>query len=105
MTPQKNHSAAPARGDYTARYLVLLGRDDASTRALLFGGDQRYLAEVIDDDGLVLDNLMKAGRACPPPPDVARRAWADAPATVTCFALDVKTTRADGEATRLVCPT
>ena len=61
MIPQKNVNDA-----HTARYLVLLNRGDA-TRALLFGQDHRYLAEVIDDDGLVVDNLMKAGRACLPP--------------------------------------
>ncbi|MBX3619983.1 MAG: hypothetical protein KF891_08365 [Rhizobacter sp.] len=83
MIPLKKNS----NSDYTARYLVLLG-DEHATRALLFARDSRYLAEVIDDDGLVLDDLMKCGTACPPPGDVARQAWANAPATVQCFALD-----------------
>lgn len=84
MTPQKNPGA-----EYTARYLVLLGQDSAR-RVLLFARDQRYLAEVIDDDGLVVDNLMKAGRACPTPGRVAAHAWASAPASVQCFALDAE---------------
>jgi len=83
MTPPKN-----SRTPYTARYLVLLGHDNATPRALLFTRDQRYLAEVLDDDGLVIENLMKTGIACPPPRKVAAQAWASAPATVRCYALD-----------------
>lgn len=78
-------------GDYTARYLVLLGHD-ATRRALLFTSDQRNLAEVIDDDGMLVDNLMKAARACPTPGRVAGRvaehARAGNSSTVLCFALD-----------------
>jgi hypothetical protein len=81
MSPQKNHNT------YTARYLVLLGEEKNVTRALLFAQDQRYLSEVFDDDGLLVDNLMRGARACPPPTAVAARAWADAPSSVQCFAL------------------
>jgi hypothetical protein len=84
VTPLKTGS-----GDYTARYLVLLGHD-ATRRALLFARDQRYLAEVIDEDGMLLDNLMKAARACPTPGRVAEHTRASTPATVLCFALDAE---------------
>jgi hypothetical protein len=83
MIPHKN-STTP----YTARYLVLLGHDNVISRALLFARDQRFLAEVFDEDGLVIENLLKTGTACPPPRKVAAQAWASAPATVRCYALD-----------------
>jgi hypothetical protein len=79
MIPQKNH-------DHTARYLVLLNQDDA-TRALLFAQDHRFLAEVIDDDGLVVDNLMKAGTACVPPRQVAEQTQVGQAVKLLCFAL------------------
>lgn len=83
MIPQKNTSH-----DFTARYLVLLDQEDA-TRALLFGRDHRYLAEVIDDDtGLLVDNLMKAGTRCVPPREVAEQTRAEEPAKLMCFALE-----------------
>jgi len=88
MTPNKNSSSR--HDDYTATYLVLLNDHD-STRALLFARDQRYLAELFDDDnGLMLENLMRFGRECPPPGKVAEQAWASAPASVVCFSLDVE---------------
>lgn len=88
-TTHKNSSAHDAHSDYTAQYLVLLNDHDR-TRALLFTRDQRYLADLIDDDGLMLDNLMRCGRACPAPSKVAKQAWASAPASVRCFALDAE---------------
>ncbi|MCR5882644.1 hypothetical protein LRS03_07145 [Rhizobacter sp. J219] len=75
--------------DHTARYLVLLNHDDA-TRALLFAKDHRYLAEVIDDDGLVVDNLMRAGTRCVPPREVAEQTRATSPVKLMCFALDTE---------------
>lgn len=81
MISQKN-----LNHDHTARYLVLLNQDDA-TRALLFAEDHRYLAEVIDDDGLVVDNLMKAGTVCVAPREVAEQAGSEEP-KLLCFALE-----------------
>lgn len=83
MIPLKKNS-----NSHTAKYLVLLA-DEYTTRALLFGQDQRYLGELIDD-GLLLDDLMKTCTACVPPSDVARHAWATDPGSVRCFALDVR---------------
>lgn len=88
MTPNKNFSTR--HDEYTARYLVLLSQHE-STRALLFGRDQRYLAELFNDDnGLMLETLMRNGRECPAPRMVAEQAWAGAPASVVCFALDTE---------------
>lgn len=84
MISQKN-----VNHDHTARYLVLLQQDDAR-RALLFAEDCRYLAEVIDDDGLVVENLVKAGSICPPPREVAEWALAGKHATLLCFELDAE---------------
>lgn len=74
--------------EHTARYLLLLGSDDA-TRALLFGQDHRFLAEMFDDeDGLVLGNLMRAGTSCRLPDGVKVPGQASAPIRMQCFALD-----------------
>jgi hypothetical protein len=83
MIPQQKNDT------HTARYLVLLNHDDA-TRALLYAHDHRYLAEVIDDDGLVVDNLVKAGRACPPPREVAEQAQREKPMRLLCFELEAE---------------
>ncbi len=75
---------------YKAKYLVLL-QDQTVQRALLFGVDHRYLTEVIDDDGLVLDNLTRSGTACRPPDGLAEEASTlmrgPAAEHVRCFAL------------------
>ena len=73
--------------EHTAKYLILLGSDSAA-RALLFGEDHRFLAEMFDDeDGLVLGNLMSKGTACQPPRDVVSSLPASAPTSIQCFAL------------------
>ena len=51
---------------HRAKYMILVGPADAP-RALLFNGDHRYLAEVFDEDSMVLDQLMKSSAVCPPP--------------------------------------
>jgi hypothetical protein len=51
---------------HTARYLILLGAPDAK-RALLFSGECEYMAEMIDEDGLMLDDLLRSSTVCPPP--------------------------------------
>ncbi len=82
MNPIKQHGT-----EHTAKYLILLGSDRA-TRALLFGQDHRFLAEVLDDeDGLVVDNLMRAGTSCLPPDDVTMPVPAGAATRMRCFAL------------------
>ncbi|HEY0856383.1 MAG TPA: hypothetical protein VGE16_04970 [Albitalea sp.] len=53
-------------GPYSAKYLVLLQTQHAP-RALLFNGEHDFLAE-LDDDGFVVDDLVRAGTPCPPPP-------------------------------------
>jgi hypothetical protein len=50
---------------YTAKYLVLL-HSQAQPRALLFNGEHDFLAE-LEDDGFVVDSLVRAGTPCPPP--------------------------------------
>ena len=85
--PETEHD----RHQHTAKYLILL-KDETVQRALLFGGDHRYLTELIDDDGLVLENLIRFGTACPPPRDLAFDAvipWQtpQQPLDVRCFAL------------------
>lgn len=47
-----------------AKFLVLL--DDA-TRALLFDSGQCLLGEVIEEDGFIVDNLLRAAKECPVP--------------------------------------
>ena len=79
------------RHQHTAKYLILL-KDETAQRALLFGGDHRYLTELIDDDGLVLENLIRCGTACLPPGDLALDGvtpWQASrqPIDVRCFAL------------------
>jgi len=53
---------------YTAKYLVLL-HTQAHPRALLFNGQHDFLAE-LDDDGFVVDDLVRAGTPCRPPRDL-----------------------------------
>lgn len=44
-----------------ARFLVLF---DTARRALLLDGDQRLLGEVIEDDGFIVDTLLRSARVC-----------------------------------------
>ena len=77
--------------EHTAKYLILLGSHSA-TRALLFGQDHRFLAEMFDDeDGLMLGNLMSVGTSCQPPRDVVMPLLASAPTRIQCFALEGST--------------
>lgn len=48
---------------HRAKYLVLCGSSEAP-RALLFNEAHQYLTEMIEDDGFMLDCLLRAGRAC-----------------------------------------
>lgn len=49
-----------------AKFLVLL--DDAP-RALLFDSEQRLIGEVIEEDGFIVDSLLRSARECPFPRD------------------------------------
>ncbi|NKI96681.1 hypothetical protein [Rhizobacter sp. SG703] len=49
-----------------ARYLLLFGSKE-SPRAVLFDEEERLLAEMIDDDGFLVDSLLREGRAVRPP--------------------------------------
>ena len=51
---------------YSAKYLVLLDTTQ-QPRALLFNGELDFLAE-LEDDGFVVDDLVRTGTPCPPPP-------------------------------------
>lgn len=55
---------------HLAKYMILLGPEDAP-RALLFNGEHRYLAEVFDEDGFTVDQLMKSSQVCPAPHELA----------------------------------
>jgi hypothetical protein len=49
---------------HSAKYLILVG-PRAARRALLFNHEHRYLSEVIDDqDGLMVDALLRSGKVC-----------------------------------------
>jgi hypothetical protein len=65
MNPQR-FSDATKSSQHTAKYLILLGAPQAK-RALLFSGECEYMAEMIDEDGLVLDQLLRSSTVCPPP--------------------------------------
>jgi hypothetical protein len=56
------------RGAHSAKYLVLLGPETAP-RALLFSGEHRYLTEMFDEDGLMVDNLIRTGFPLRKPPN------------------------------------
>jgi len=84
MNTSKNQRVGRA-DNYRAKYLVLLDNGGAP-RALLFDQDRHYLAELIDDDGLVLDNLMRVGTMCSMPADLALHSVAN-PLTMRCFTL------------------
>ncbi len=77
---------------HIAKYLVLLGTD-AQPRALLFSDDHDYLTEIFDEDGLMLDNLIRSGAMLKQPPtglalDTVLPAAYQAHAAMRCFDLD-----------------
>lgn len=74
---------------YTAKYLVLL-HTQAHPRALLFNGEHDFLAE-LDDDGFVVDTLVRSGTPCLPPDsllldDLARGSMSD-DGQLECYSL------------------
>jgi hypothetical protein len=64
----KTSSESSASAPYRAKYLVLL-HTQPHQRAFLFNGESDFLAE-LDDDGFVVDNLVRAGTPCQPPPSL-----------------------------------
>lgn len=70
-----------------AKFLLLL---NATPRALLFDGDQQLLGEVIEEDGFIVDSLLRSASECPCPGDDMLRAVVPPPSTdhpVRCFKL------------------
>ena len=53
------------------RFLLLM---DGSTRAVLLDGDNRVLGEVIEEDGFIVDSLLRSASECPCPDDGMLRA-------------------------------
>ena len=49
-----------------AKFLLLL---DDLPRALLFDGQRQFLGEVIEEDGFIVDSLLRSASACPCPTD------------------------------------
>jgi len=69
------------------KFLLLL---DDVPRALLFDSQQRLLGEVIEDDGFIVDNLLRSASQCPCPDDLMLLAVPPAQAAserVRCFEL------------------
>ncbi len=61
----------------SARFLLIL--DDAR-RVLLFDGEQQLLGEVIEEDGFILDGLLRTAREWPMKRDQMLSAVVPAPA-------------------------
>lgn len=81
---------------HRAHYMVLLGPTDAP-RALLFSDECRYLAEMFDEDGLLVENLVKCSRVCPPPSELRFDGVVPAPASpggLRCYELTEEPARA-----------
>lgn len=70
-----------------ARFLVLL---DDTPRALLLDMDQQLLGEVIEDDGFIVESLLRNAEQCPLPGESVLRGVTAPPARqqpMRCFAL------------------
>ena len=63
----KSRNESSVSAPYRAKYLVLL-HTQSHQRALLFNDHSDFLAEL--DDGFVVDNLVRAGTPCQPPPSL-----------------------------------
>ena len=71
----------------SAKFLVLL---NDTPRALLFDGDRQLLGEVIEEDGFIVDRLLRSASECPCPDDAMLRAFVPPPSPdigVRCFEL------------------
>ena len=70
-----------------AKFLLLL---DDLTRALLFDSRQQFLGEVIEEDGFIVDSLLRGASECPRPDDDMMRSVRPPPAPtdrMRCFRL------------------
>jgi hypothetical protein len=81
---------APQERHRRAKYLVLL-HTRAHQRALLFNEEHNFIAE-LDDDWFAVDNLVRAGTPCRPPPslplaDLARNSAGDFDGQLECYSL------------------
>lgn len=69
------------------KFLLLL---DNSSRVLLFDGERRLLGEVIEEDGFIVDSLLRSASECPCPDDAALGALVPPPSPhqpMRCFEL------------------
>ena len=64
----KTNNKTSVGAPYRAKYLVLL-HTSLRQRALLFNGENDFLAE-LDDDGIIVDSLVRSGTPCEPPPSL-----------------------------------
>ena len=64
----ENNNKTSVGAPYRAKYLVLL-HTRLRQRALLFNGESDFLAE-LDDDGIIVDSLVRSGTPCEPPPSL-----------------------------------
>jgi len=99
MIPIMERTLNPSRKapSHRAHYMVLLGPTDAP-RALLFSDECRYLAEMFDEDGMLVENLVKCSRECPPPSALRFDGVVPAPAScggVQCYELQDEPARAE----------
>lgn len=62
--PERDANAP--RSCHSARYLVLFG-DERAPRAALFDTEERFLAEMVGEDAMAVDDLVRASSACAPP--------------------------------------
>jgi hypothetical protein len=70
-----------------ARFLLLI--DDAQ-RAVLLDGEHRHLGDVLEEDGFIVETLLRNARSCPLPAADALSALSPAPspqARLRCFEL------------------
>jgi hypothetical protein len=70
-----------------AKFLLLLGD---SLRAFLFDDQRQFLGEVIEEDGFIVDSLLRSASACPSPSDDMLSRVVPAPSPqqpVRCFEL------------------
>jgi hypothetical protein len=70
-----------------ARFLLLT---DAAPCLRLLDGEHRLLGEVIEDDGFIVDGLMRHAAECPPPAATMLATLVPPPSPgypVRCFAL------------------
>lgn len=88
--PRLPGATSMQRMNSNAKFLVLLDSASSACRALLFDADQHFVGEVIEDDGFIVDNLMRCATACEPPAasSLSELAQVPAQASLRCFQLN-----------------